>query len=309
MDQALMKTWLMRLGVVLGAILLLSGLGLGVFVYLQTSAFDASMRQVYTVPLPNLERSSDPAVIARGAHLTQAVVACSAQDCHGANLSGGKTVSMGPLGKITGPNISSAGLGAVYSDGELARLIRHGIKKDGRSVRFMPSHDISWLPDSEIIAILSYLRTLPPAPGPNGPIEIGVLGKILDRLDKIPLDIARRIDHEGVGRGPLPSATADYGRLLSKLCAGCHGETLSGGAIPGAPSEFPIPTNLTPHATGLQGWTFEDFDRLLVQGIRKNGSKLDPFMPLEAFGKLDLTEKRALWAYFRTLPAVPFGNR
>lgn len=304
-----MKVWLKRIGLALGALLLISALGLGLFVYLQTSAFDASMEKTYAVPLPSFQSSTDPAVIARGAHLAQSVMPCSAGDCHGADLGGGKTIAMGPLGTFTGPNVSAGGLGAAYSDGELARLIRHGIKKNGRSVLFMPSQDVSWLPDSEIIAILSYLRTLPAVTRPNGSTELGVLGKILDRLDKIPLDIARRIDHANTGRGPMPSATAEYGSLLGKLCTGCHGATLSGGPLPGAPPEIPIPTNLTPHETGMLQWSFEDFDRLLVQGIRKNGMKLNPFMPIEAFGKFDETEKRALWAYLKTLPPTPFGNR
>jgi hypothetical protein len=84
---------------------------------------------------------------------------------------------------------------------------------------------------------------------------------------------------------------------------------LSGGPIPGAPPELPVPSNLTPDATGLKGWAFEDFQRLMEQGIRKNGKKLDPFMPIEAFGKQDEIEKRALFAWLQSLPPTPFGNR
>ena len=72
---------------------------------------------------------------------------------------------------------------------------------------------------------------------------------------------------------------------------------------------MPIPTNITSHETGLKGWTFEDFERLLTQGIRKNGTKVDKMMPTEALGKLDDTEKRALWAHLQSVPPVAFGNR
>jgi hypothetical protein len=304
-----MKVWLKRIGIGLGAVILLVAIVGGIFVYLKTSAFDASMNKVYKVPLPKVERSSDPAVLARGQHLVEAVMPCGVGDCHGPGLGGGKTMSMGPLGTFTGPNVSAGGLGAAYSDGELARLIRNGIKKDGRSVLFMPSHDVEWLPDSDIVAIISYLRTLPPVSKPNGPTKLGTLAKILDRMEMIPLDIARRIDHQKIGRGPAPSPTKEYGALLARSCTGCHGYGMSGGPIPGAPPELPIPSNLTPDATGLKGWTFEDFERLMVQGIRKNGKKLDPFMPIEAFGKQDDTEKRAIFAYLQSLPAAPFGNR
>jgi hypothetical protein len=96
---------------------------------------------------------------------------------------------------------------------------------------------------------------------------------------------------------------------VSRLCTGCHGETLSGGRIPGAPSSFAIPLNLTPDKTGLQGWTFADFERLMVQGTRKNGKPLDPLMPIEAIARMDDTEKHALFSYLMSLPPIPFGNR
>ncbi|HEY8944532.1 MAG TPA: hypothetical protein VIM73_09725, partial [Polyangiaceae bacterium] len=66
---------------------------------------------------------------------------------------------------------------------------------------------------------------------------------------------------------------------------------------------------ITPHATGLKDWSYADFERLLDTGIRKNGKKLDPFMPLGNLAKFDETERKALWAYLRTLPAKPFGER
>jgi hypothetical protein len=72
---------------------------------------------------------------------------------------------------------------------------------------------------------------------------------------------------------------------------------------------MPIPTNLTAHETGLQGWTFEDFERALTTGTRPDGSRIDSFMPFEAFSKLNDTEKRALWAYVQNLPPTPFGSR
>ena len=40
-----------------------------------------------------------------------------------------------------------------------------------------------------------------------------------------------------------------------------------------------------------------------------NGKKLDPFMPISAFGQMDETEKKALWSYLVTVEARPFGQR
>jgi hypothetical protein len=303
--KPIVKRVLIGVGAVLGVIVV----GGAAFAGFQLQRFASSMDKVYDVPVPQVTLSTDPAVIARGLHLSEAVAGCVNGDCHGADLGGGKTLDFGPLGKLTGPNISKGGLGAAYTPGELFRLVRHGLKRDGRSVRFMPSHEIAWLPDSDITAVVSYLATLPPVSKPNGPSELGALAKILDRQNLIVIDVARRIDHSKTDIAPPPTPTAAYGRYLARLCTGCHGDTLSGGPIPGAPPELPVPSNITPDATGLKGWTYEDFDRLLVQGMRKNGKKLDPFMPISGFGKMDETEKKALWAHLITLPALPFGGR
>lgn len=304
-----MRKIVVRVLKVLGILLGLLFLGGGSYVYMQCSAFDASMEKVYDVPVPNLSRSTDPAVIARGDHLVHSLAGCGVADCHSPDLGGGRVVDIGPVGKMAAPNITAAGLGAAYSDGELARIIRHGIKKDGRSVRLMPSQDLTWLPDSDVVAIVSYIRTVPNVDRPNGTTSVGTLGKVLDRQNKFHWDVARIIDHTKVESPPPPEPTAAYGAYLGRLCSGCHGEHLSGGPIPGAPPSIPVPLNLTPDATGLGDWTYADFDKLMKTGVRKSGRQLDPFMPVDSWKNFDDTEMHALWAYLRTLPPTPFGNR
>jgi hypothetical protein len=300
---------LKKIGIGIGAVVVLVLLGGGLFVWKQASAFDASMSKVYPVPVTEFQRVTDPVRLERGKHLVESMLGCQSADCHGKDLGGGKVAEFGPIGTITGPNITGGGLGAAYSDGELLRLLQHGVRKDGTSVRFMPMQDIYWVPRADLEAVVSYVRTVPSVNKPNGPISLGIMAKVLDQKDLIPIDIARRIDHDKAGQSPPPAPTAEYGSYIGKTCTGCHGATLSGGPIPGAPSEFPPPLNLTPHATGMAGWTYEDFDKLLVQGIRKNGKKLDPFMPIDSFGKLDDTEKHALFAYLQSLPPREYGGR
>lgn len=304
-----MNRWLKRVGAGLGGAVLLVVVGGGAYATMKSSAYDASMAKVYDVPLPAVARSTDAAVIARGKHLVEATAGCVSADCHGADLSGGKPLAMGPVGIITGSNITPAGVLGAYSDGEIARVVRNGIKKDGRSVRFMPSQDFSWFSDGDLTAIVSYLRTVPPVQKGDGVVDIGLLGKVLDQRGEIAIDIARRIDHGKREAAGPPEPTAAYGKYLARACQGCHGEGFSGGPIPGAPSSIPIPTNITMHETGIAGWSYEDFDKLLTQGIKRNGAKLDPFMPIESFGKLDETEKRAIYAFLSSAPPRPFGQR
>ncbi len=291
------------------ALVVVIAVGGGLFAWLQIRAFDQSITRKYEVPLPQVARSEDPAVLERGKHLAEALGACLA--CHGPNGEGGKAEDMMPIARMGGVNITAGKNGTLanYSDGELARLIKHGIRRDGTSARFMPSSDFSWWPASDVDALISYLRTLPPVDTEPQVVEVGPVGKILDRMDMMPLDVARRIDHANLPVAPEPAPTAAYGKHISGLCLGCHGQKLSGGPLPGAPASLPIPSNLTPHETGLKSWSFADFDKLMREGVRKSGQPLNPFMPIEATKKFNELEMQALWAYLQTVQPTEFGNR
>ncbi|HEU5075846.1 MAG TPA: hypothetical protein VFU02_16750 [Polyangiaceae bacterium] len=304
-----MKPLLKKVLIGVGAGVAALALGVGGYVLVQTRAFDASMAKVYSTPLPAINRSTDPEVIARGAHLAQSIGGCSANDCHGKDFAGGRLVDVGPVGSFAGPNITEGGMLAVYSDAELARLLKTGVKKDSRSVRFMPVQDFHWLPDSDIVAIISYLRTVEPSNKANGTTSIGTLGKVLDRRGEFPWDVARLMETRPKETAPPPSPTRAYGDFVVRLCTGCHGETLGGGPIPGAPPSLPVPLNITLHETGIKDYTYDDFVKVLKTGVRKNGKKLDPFMAVDVTQNFDETELKALWAAISARPPKEFGAR
>ena len=88
---------------------------------------------------------------------------------------------------------------------EFARLILHGVKRDGHGLTFMPAPDFAWWPDEDVVAVISYLRTVPPVARPSGEIQLGLLAKVIDRLNMIP--DRRRAPH----RPRAPAARADAG--------------------------------------------------------------------------------------------------
>lgn len=289
------------------AVLVAIGIG---FTYVQAAAFDASVRKVYDVPPLAISASTDPAVIERGKHLAESLGGCKA--CHGEDLGGKEGEAMGPIGQLHGANLTmgKGGVGKRYTDGQFARLLRHGIKADGTSLRFMPAPDFAWWPDSDIAALISYIRSVPPVDRSLPEGHVGVLGKVLDRFDVLPLDVARRMDHAAKPPDvPEPAPTAEYGAYIGKLCTGCHGLGLSGGPIPGAPADLPVPANITLHETGIKRYTEADFIRMANTGIKPDGTKLNPFMPLATLAAMNEIEKKALWAYLRSVPPKPFGNR
>lgn len=292
-------------GVALGVVLV----GVAGFAGWNAYAFDRSISRGYEIPLPRIVRSTDPAVIERGAHLARSLGGCALGDCHGPDLGGGKVNDAGPLGAFVAPNITTGGRGADYTDAEIARVILHGVKRNGHGVRLMPANEMAWFPDSDVVALVSFVRSVPPVTRPSREIDIGVVGKVLDRLDLVQFDMARRIDHTHRPTSPTPAPTAAYGAYIGRMCQGCHGEHLSGGPIPGAPPDLAVPKNLTRHATGLAGWTLEDFEEEMRTGIRKNGDRLASFMPREAINGMNATERRALWAFLQSVPPAPFGGR
>ena len=303
-------SWVKKALIGVGGLLGVAVLGGGSFVFAKTSAFNASLDKVYDVPLPKIERTTDAALLARGNHLAHTIMPCADSGCHGNDLGGGKVTEMGPIGTFVAPNITSGGLGAAYSDAELARLLEHGLKKDGRGARFMPSHESNWLPEQDIAAVISYVRTFSAQSKQNPGMRIGTLGKVLDQLDMIPIDVARRVDHQHIAKAPPPSPDAAYGAYIGRLCTGCHGDGLSGGPIPGAPPSMAVPLNLTPDDTGIGGWTLDDFKSVLKTGKRKkDGRQLNSMMPVESFGQFDDTEMQALFSYLQSVPKRPFGKR
>jgi mono/diheme cytochrome c family protein len=281
--------------------------GAALFVLWHVRKYDQSTSKVYDVPLKPIALGSDAATLERGKHLAESLGECTT--CHGDNFAGGRVENMGPLGQVVFPNVGPGARLKLYSDAELARLIRHGIKRDGTTVRLMPSNNNTWWPDEDVAALIAWLRARPAVQGDPGVFEVTAMAKVLDRFDSIPIDVARRIDHRAPRNAPKPNADAHYGSFVGTSCRGCHGVTLAGGPIPGAPPDIAVPLNLTKHESGLGGWTYDDFKALVQTGKRKNGKKLDPFMPVDSLRAMNEVELEALWLYLQSVPPRPFGER
>lgn len=118
---------------------------------------------------------------------------------------------------------------------------------------------------------------------------------------------------------PAGAAPADLeaGRAIAIAgdCIACH--TVPGGKpfVGGLPMETPIgtiySTNITPATrTGIGGYSFDDFDRAVRQGIAKDGHRLYPAMPYPSYAKVSDADMRALYAYFMAgVEAVEQPNR
>lgn len=174
----------------------------------------------------------------------------------------------------------------------------------------MPSHRYAELGEADLTALIAFLQALPPVARQVPPIRVGPVARFDLLRDELPLVAAELIDHGS--RPPVtphPAPTAEYGEYLARSCVDCHGTSLAGGVVPGAPGHWAVAGNLTPHESGLGGWTAEQFYRLLRTGRRPDDRPLDPtVMPWTTTAELSPTEMEALWLYLRSLPATPEGG-
>ena len=106
-----------------------------------------------------------------------------------------------------------------------------------------------------------------------------------------------------------PSVTVECGRYVANGCIGCQGTNFSGGKIEVGPPNWPLATNLTPHAAGrLSKWSDADFIKTICTGKRPAETELNPVMP-RTFGQMDDGELNALRAFKKTTSPVAAGVR
>lgn len=238
--------------------------------------------------------------VARGRHYLDSRAMC--RDCHGEDL-GGKVMVANPLlGRLVGPNITRGGVTREYSAADWVRIVRHGVLPSGRPA-LMPSTDYSRFSDQEISDIAEYIESLPPVAREMPPSVVGPLLGVLVATGRFPVS-AERIDHL-VERPRFPPATVaglELGAHLASVCAGCHGADFSGGPIAGADPSWPPAQNITFDPSGIAGWTQGDFRKALTMGVRPDGTRLNPAMPVAYTARMQPVEIDSLYLYFQSLP-------
>lgn len=288
-------------------------------IVLAVSALTASRQNLkFDAPYPKIQSSSDTAVIARGKHLVRSIAHCA--DCH-SPYNNDSLLALGQEAPLIGGRLFEFGLGNFYSrnltsdsvtgigkrtDAEIARTLYYGVYPNGNAVLdFMPFHNVS---ESDMSAIISYLRTLAPVRNIVPQNEYNVMGKVVKAFMVKPVgpdgDIIKTV---------TPDTTANYGKYLVLSlgnCAGCHtrrgmagepiGELLAGGN-PMAEKGMPplTPPNLTPDSSSrIFGWSKQKFlDRF------KKGKLISySHMPWNSFKNMTDDEITAIYNYLQTVP-------
>lgn len=279
-------------------------------------ASERRLDRAYQPPPAALDLAS--ADTARGRHLAAAVSVCI--ECHGADL-GGTAGEPNPVLRINPPNLTRGrgGVGAARSDADLARAIRYGVRPDGTPLILMPADAYAALSDSDLAAVVAYIRAAPPVDRDVGASSVGPIGRVLlvaGKLDEIPAERLARGEHPGGAWGtgvrpaatPPPSDTVAHGRYLAQIagCAACHTASFGGRAGAFGPPGVPPPTNIT--RSGIGHYTEADFARAMREGRRPDGRPISEFMPWKYFARMTDDEVHALWAYLQSVPPAGAAN-
>ena len=296
------------LGKILGGIVVLVLMALSTVFVFSTQKLNKHIE--YSDGSPPIPK--DSASIARGRHLARAIGKCV--DCHGDDLGGMVVFDAMPMARVVAPNLTSGrgGIAGDRSDDDYLRAVRHGIGVGGRALVLMPSKAYWHMGDDDVGALIAYLRSLPAVDRELEPTKFGLIGRfILLRGELDGMFDAWDMDH--IARRSAPPAadtTADYGRYLANIggCTHCHGPTLSGGPIAGAPPEAKPSANLTPE--GIGSWTEQDFFRALREGMRPNGIAIDSTaMPVRMTREMTDLETKAIYMFLKTVPPKASGGR
>jgi len=299
-----MKKILKWIGIVLGGLV---GLLVLAAVALYASG-STRLNKTHDIQVQAIAIPSDEASIVRGQHLAEAVALCTA--CHGEDL-GGQILDDDPtVFTFAPPNLTTGrgGVGAVYSDVDYVRAIRHGVNPQGRGLLIMHADAYHNMSAEDLGAVIAFVKSMPPVDNEVAETKVAPLGRIFVALgmfdvETVPLIPAELIDHATpFVQAPAPGPTAEYGEYLMSisLCYLCHGRDLTG-APPVEPGMPPGPNIVAYASPG--GWSEEQFVSTIRTGVTPYGKSLNPeWMPWDILAKMTDEEMAALWLYLQTLP-------
>jgi mono/diheme cytochrome c family protein len=284
---------------------------------------EARWTRVFDAPYPVLQATTDPVLIEKGRYLAYGPATCAY--CHVPKsewplldrgemppLAGGHAFPL-PFGTFYSANLTPdarTGIGR-RSDRELARMLRHGVRADGRAA--MPFMEYQAMSDEDLTAILSFLRAQPIVHREVPDHSLDLMGKAIFAF------LIEPAAPRGARRTSPRGATIERGEYLANdvaSCVACHtNRSLMDGTFVGPkfagglkmdfvadPTKVQAPPNLTPDPrTGrITQWSEQDF----VDRFRRGPTFAESLMPWGAYRRMTDEDLRAIYRYLRTLDPV-----
>ena len=296
------------------ALLLLAVLGIGFGVGWQV--FFGPRKRAVT----NRTFERTPQRVARGKYLVENVAGCMM--CHspvdpadphrtkeGFNGAGNVAIPSGP-GRIIASNITpdlETGIGQ-WTDDEIARAIREGVSRDGRTLfPMMPYANYREMSDDDVSAVVVYLRSLDPVR--NNPGKTNVIVPVRYLIRTIPVPVTEPVVKQFAN-------PVERGAYLVRVasCTDCHttyderrrplpGMQFAGGNLMEEKEGTASTPNITPDETGIKGYTEASFREMMRTGMRA-GRPMVALMPTARYTGQTDEDLNAIYAYLRTLKPV-----
>lgn len=292
----------------------------GLLVVTALAVLEWGWRRRFDVPYPSVDASHDPTLVARGDYLVYSAAACAY--CHVPReqwpaLDRGERLPLTghhlfrlPFGDIYSANVtpdSETGIGS-HSDAALARMLRYGVRADGRAAfPIMEMH----LADDDEAAVIAYLRSRPPASHRVPEHRFSSIGKAI-----MAFTVAPSLNGPSLRPVSPAGATIERGEYLANdvsSCASCHTDRGENGALVGPrfaggqrmdvaadATRVYVTPNLTPdpESSPIGQWSEDAFVARFRQGPLLDGTP----MPWGAFARLTDDDLRAIYRYLRSLP-------
>ena len=223
-----------------------------------------------------------------------AVIVGCWKGCHGAKGQGGSDDIDGWY-ELTAPTLSD--VLPRYSDPELVRLVRFGLKRDGTTAIGMISGTFYALGDDDLRRIIAHLRAQPPAPPVERTRTIHLGGRVALLTGEWKTSMGE-VDRAMPRWGELPrdSAFARGRYLVSITCTECHGLDLGGRKVYGSP-----PLDV------VAAYSPERFMHLLLTGEPLYGRDIGlmRWVAREAFARFTDQEIADIYTYLRVYRRSP----
>jgi cytochrome c553 len=233
-------------------------------------------------PRPQFQVTSASEVV-QGERLAR-ILGCTG--CHGADLTGHAWIEDPQDAILFTSNLTRAV--SRYSDAQLERAIRLGVRYDGSALWEMPSDLFTHLDEADMRRLIRYLRTVAPAGVDHPRIVIGPRGRRLIAAGEI--KPAAQVVRENRDRGPpVVSAGDQWARyMIRATCAECHGIDL-----------HPRAGDTPPDLVVASAYSREQFHRLLRTGQPTGGRRLDLMATVARgrFAHMTNTEIDAIYDY------------
>lgn len=251
------------------------------------------LSQTFDLDLIEFSFSKDHANATEGQRLAR-IRGCFG-GCHGDTVTGSVFFEAPDGTVLTAPDLARAA--QKYSNAELERIIRHGVRPDGKSVVLvMPSEMLYNLSDGDLGSIIAYMQSQAPGEDAFPETYFGPLARLMllmFKQDTGTILAAESIDHDATRLDPSPDNPEKFGKYLAMTsCTECHGQDLLGSSD----GNFP-PLVI------VAAYSLEDFTTLLRTGVAMGDRELDLMARVAAsrFTHFTDTEIAALHAYLKNL--------